>query len=64
MTATDRPRADATYKQLQQTLQSDAVSPVLYVQRSLRAYRNDFTGYVDNPAYSNVVFVHSLKPTG
>jgi hypothetical protein len=37
---------------------------VLYVQRSLRAYRNDFTGYVDNPAYSNVVFVHSLKPTG
>lgn len=62
-TAIDRRKADSTYKQLQGTLMSDAVSPVLYVQKSLRAYRNDFTGYVDNPAYSNVVFVYTLKPT-
>jgi peptide/nickel transport system substrate-binding protein len=63
-TATDRAKADATYKSLQQTLANDAVSPVLYVQKSLRAYRDEFTGYVDNPAYSNVVFVHTLRPTG
>ena len=63
LTATDRAKADSTYKSLQQTLWQDAVAPALYVQRSLRAYRNDFTGYVDNPAYSNVVFVYTLKPT-
>ena len=62
LTAVDRAKADATYKQLQRTLMNDAVSPVLYVQRSLRAYRDEFTGYVDNPAYSNVVFVYNLKP--
>jgi peptide/nickel transport system substrate-binding protein len=64
LTATDRAKADATYKQLQRQLMDDAVSPVLYVQKSLRAYRDEFTGYVDNPAYSNVVFIHSLTPTG
>jgi peptide/nickel transport system substrate-binding protein len=63
-TAVNRAGADATYKQLQQTLIKDAVTPVLYVQNSLRAYRDEFTGYVDNPAYSNVVFVYTLKPTG
>jgi peptide/nickel transport system substrate-binding protein len=61
LTAVDRAKADATYQQLQRTLMQDAVSPVLYVQKSLRAYRDEFTGYVDNPAYSNVVFVYSLK---
>jgi peptide/nickel transport system substrate-binding protein len=64
LTAVDRGKADATYKQLQGTLMNDAVSPVLYVQKSLRAYRDDFSGYVDNPAYSNVVFAYTLKPTG
>jgi peptide/nickel transport system substrate-binding protein len=64
LTAVDRAKADTTYKELQRKLSDDAVSPVLYVQNSLRAYRDEFTGYVDNPAYSNVVFVYSLKPTG
>jgi peptide/nickel transport system substrate-binding protein len=63
VTAVDRPKADATYKSLQGTLMKDAVSPVLYVQKSLRAYRNSFSGYVDNPAYANVVFAYTLKPT-
>jgi hypothetical protein len=40
------------------------VSPVLYVQKSLRGYRDEFDGYSDNPAYSNVVFAYELKPTG
>jgi hypothetical protein len=34
------------------------------VQKSLRGYRDEFSGYVDNPAYSNVVFAYELKPTG
>jgi peptide/nickel transport system substrate-binding protein len=64
LTATDRDKADATYKELQRTLVDDAVAPVLYVQNSLRGYRDEFGGYVDNPAYSNVVFAYELEPTG
>jgi peptide/nickel transport system substrate-binding protein len=64
LTATDRAKADAEYKAAQKTLQDDAVSPALYVQKSLRAYRDEFSNYVDNPAYSNVVFAYELKPTG
>jgi peptide/nickel transport system substrate-binding protein len=64
LTATDRAKADEEYKQAQRTLIDDAVSPVLYVQKSLRGYRDEFSGYVDNPAYSNVVFAYELKPTG
>jgi peptide/nickel transport system substrate-binding protein len=61
-TAVDPDKAAATYRSLQQTLIGDAVAPVLYVQKSLRSYRDEFTGYVDNPAYSNVVFAYDLKP--
>ena len=64
LTAVDRAEADATYKELQRTVMEDAVVSVPYVQKSLRAYRDEFTGYVDNPAYANVVFVYTLKPTG
>jgi peptide/nickel transport system substrate-binding protein len=64
LTATDRGKADATYQEAQRTLIDDAVSPVLYVQKSLRGYRDEFDGYSDNPAYSNVVFAYELKPTG
>jgi peptide/nickel transport system substrate-binding protein len=63
LTATDRAKADAEYKSAQQTLVDDAVSPVLYVQKALRGYRDEFKGYVDNPAYSNVVFAYELEPT-
>jgi peptide/nickel transport system substrate-binding protein len=63
LTATDRAKADAQYKAAQRKLVDDAVSPVLYVQKSLRGFRDEFSGYVDNPAYSNVVFAYELKPT-
>jgi peptide/nickel transport system substrate-binding protein len=64
LTAADRAAADAAYKEAQRTLIDDAVSPVVYVQNSLRGYRDEFGGYVDNPAYSNVVFAYDLEPTG
>jgi peptide/nickel transport system substrate-binding protein len=64
LTATDRDAAEAEYQKLQRTLVDDAVAPVLYVQNSLRGYRDEFSGYVDNPAYSNVVFAYELEPTG
>jgi peptide/nickel transport system substrate-binding protein len=32
------------------------------VQNYQRAYEADAEGYVDNPAYPNVVFVYDLRP--
>lgn len=63
LTATDRPRAEEEYRAAQRTVVDDAVAVFLYVQAYQRAYRESFRGYVDNPAYANVVFVHDLEPT-
>ena len=37
---------------------------VLYNVNYQYAMRDSFTGFVDNPAYANVVFVYNLHPTG
>lgn len=63
ITATDRTAAQEQYVALQKTIADQAVSPVLGVLNFRRAYSSAFTGYVDNPSYSNVVFVHDLTPT-
>jgi len=63
-TANDPTAADTSYKQLQQTISDQAISPVLGVLNYQRAYSTSVTGYVDNPSYSNVVFVYDLTPTG
>lgn len=62
LTATDRAAATRSYAHLQQQLIVDeaAVSP-LFVQNYQRAYSDSISGYVDNPAYPNVVFVHDLR---
>jgi peptide/nickel transport system substrate-binding protein len=36
---------------------------VLGVDNFQRAFSSSVGGYVDNPSYSNVVFVHDLTPT-
>ena len=63
VTATDRPKAQDQYVQLQKTVSDQAISPVLGVQNYQRAYLSTVSGYVDNPSYSNVVFFHELTPT-
>mgnify|MGYP001168746870 CR=1 FL=1 len=65
LTATDPAKAEQTYHELQQKLVVDlaAVYP-LFVQNYQRAYRASVVGYVDNPAYPNVVFVHQLSHQG
>ena len=55
-------QAARSYLELQRRIVLDdaAVTP-LYLIKYQRAYSADFTGYVDNPAYPNVVFVHDLR---
>jgi peptide/nickel transport system substrate-binding protein len=62
LTATDREKAAAAYQEAQRTVIEDAVAMPLYVQTYLRGYRDSFDGYVDNPAYANVVFAYELEP--
>ena len=63
LTATDRELAQTQYLGLQQTIADQAVSPVLGVINSQVAFASTMTGYVNNPAYASVVFVHGLTPT-
>ncbi|WP_206056526.1 ABC transporter substrate-binding protein [Nocardioides sp. GY 10113] len=65
LTATDPESAAATYGKLQDELVTGqaAVAP-LFVQTYQRAYADSVEGYVDNPAYPNVVFVHELTNAG
>ncbi|GAB2830289.1 ABC transporter substrate-binding protein [Actinocorallia aurea] len=61
--ATDREGAQTAFTDLQNRLLGDlAVAAPLFVQQYQRAYTDDVTGYTDNPAYPNVVFVHDVKP--
>lgn len=62
LTATDRQEAEKQYITLQKMISDDAVSPVLGVVNSQRAMAASVQGYVDNPAYQAVVFVHELSP--
>ncbi|KRF24998.1 ABC transporter substrate-binding protein [Phycicoccus sp. Soil803] len=62
LTATDRDKVQEEYLRLQKTLLDQAVSPVLGVETYHRAYSSSVGGYVDNPSYANVVFVHDLVP--
>ncbi|MDX3108847.1 ABC transporter substrate-binding protein [Nonomuraea angiospora] len=62
LTATDQLKADQAYKDLQKKIiQDQAAVAVPYVQTYQRALTSDVEGYVDNPAYPNVVFFYDLK---
>ena len=62
LSATDRSKAINLYSTIETTLLQQ--SPALYLgtQTYQRAYQKSVGGYVDNPAYPNVVFVYSLHP--
>jgi peptide/nickel transport system substrate-binding protein len=63
MTATNHAKASAAYVSLQKQLLGKAVAVPLYVQNYQRVFQKTMTGYVDNPAYSNVVFVYDVQPS-
>jgi peptide/nickel transport system substrate-binding protein len=60
--ASNRPQAIALYRSMQSTLLHDAPAIPLYLQVYQHTLQNGVTGYVDNPAYPNVVYVYELKP--
>jgi peptide/nickel transport system substrate-binding protein len=54
--------AESAYKAAQSAvMDQDALVP-FFVATYQRAYRTSLTGYVDNPAYANVVFAYDVKP--
>ncbi|MFI7706502.1 ABC transporter substrate-binding protein [Nonomuraea sp. NPDC049480] len=62
LTATDELKADLAYRDLQKKIiEEQAAVAVPYVQTYQRALTGDIQGYVDNPAYPNVVFFYDLK---
>ncbi|WP_181138683.1 ABC transporter substrate-binding protein [Streptomyces sp. Ru73] len=60
LTATDPREAVRTYRRMQEILIRDA--PVLFLGTNTyqRVLNSSVRGFVDNPAYANVVFVHDL----
>jgi peptide/nickel transport system substrate-binding protein len=62
-TATSHAAANTAYVALQRSLLQQAVAVPLYVQNYQRVFQKSMTGYVDNPAYSNVVFVYDVHPS-
>jgi peptide/nickel transport system substrate-binding protein len=62
LTATNRAKADALYRQLQKQLLNDAPSVPLYDQAYQRTMLKSVGGFVENPAYPNVVFAYELHP--
>ncbi len=60
--ASNRAKAISLYKTMQSTLLRDAPVIPLYVQKYQRTLAKGVGGYVDNPAYPNVVYAYDLKP--
>jgi peptide/nickel transport system substrate-binding protein len=62
--ATDRTAGEQLYRTMQSEVLQQAPLDVLYTMDYQYAMRASFTGFQPDPAYANVVFVYSLKPTG
>lgn len=54
----DREKAIELYKEAQDILAEEVPGLSIYDMKYTRVIREDFEGYVDNPAYPNVVFFH------
>jgi peptide/nickel transport system substrate-binding protein len=64
LAATDRERAVAQYRTMQDVLLQSMPAVSLYTQVYQKAMQSSVHGFVDNPAYPNVVFGYDLQPTG
>jgi peptide/nickel transport system substrate-binding protein len=62
--AVSKDQAAQMYYQMQRELYDAAPAVVLYTANYQRALLSSVKGYVDNPAYPNVVFAYDLQPTG
>jgi peptide/nickel transport system substrate-binding protein len=64
VTAKSPAAGNQLYHSMQVTVLQQAPLQALYNVNYQYAMRTSFTGFVPNPAYANVVFAYSLKPTG
>lgn len=65
LTVTDKTAAQRAYEEAtRRVLDRRAAAAVPWVVNYQRAYQGTIQGYVDNPAYSDVVFVYDLRPSG
>jgi peptide/nickel transport system substrate-binding protein len=64
LSATDRQAAIDLYARIQTTLLKDSPALFLGTQKYERVLQKSVGGYVDNPAYPNVVFAYTLTPGG
>ncbi|RVX43942.1 peptide/nickel transport system substrate-binding protein [Nonomuraea polychroma] len=65
LTVTDKQAAQRAYEQAtKRVLDQRAAAALPWVVNYQRAYQGSIQGYVDNPAYSDVVFVYELRPSG
>jgi peptide/nickel transport system substrate-binding protein len=62
LAGTDRSKATQMFVGMQGTLYDEAPSISAYTQVYQRSMLKSVGGYVDNPAYPNVVFVYDLTP--
>jgi peptide/nickel transport system substrate-binding protein len=62
LASSDRAQSTQMFQDMQGTLYDQAPSISVYTQTYQRAMLNTFSGYLDNPAYPNVVFVYDLTP--
>jgi peptide/nickel transport system substrate-binding protein len=62
LTATNRQAADRLYVSLQKTLMHDVPLVPMYDQVYQRTMLKSVGGFVENPAYPNVVFAYNLHP--
>lgn len=62
LSATNRQAADELYVNLQKKLMQDVPSIPLYDQAYQRTMLKSVGGFVENPAYPNVVFAYNLHP--
>lgn len=58
LAASDREKAVEEFARAQEILVQDAPAVFIYDQKYVRPIRTSFGGYVDNPAYPNVVFFY------
>jgi peptide/nickel transport system substrate-binding protein len=63
LAATDREQAVSTYQTMQEMLLQSMPAISLYTQVYQKAMQSSVSGFVDNPAYPNVVFGYDLQPT-
>jgi peptide/nickel transport system substrate-binding protein len=64
LAASDRSAAESIYAGMQRTLAQDVPALSIYTQVYQRAMLASVKGFVENPAYPNVVFGYDLTPSG